>query len=332
MIFTAFQREISKGNIKPAYLFVGKESFLVDSGNKMLVDNLLTPDERQLNLVKMSGSDADGLSDTLRTPPLFSRYRITIVKEADKLKEQPLDAVVSFIKTPPPDGVLVLSADAIDKRRSFFRQVQKFVEIIECNKPRESEKVKWIKGYIARWEKEIDDEAIARLTAVNWPGMRELASELDRLVLMIGDARIITSKDIDEMGGGSFEMEIWKLTDAVGDGDNVRAIVTVENLLSWNARPTQVIASLFWFLQKLWVIKWAMTHGKIGQVRTKIGIIPFLFNRYSGFAKKATMKRIEEGLLRVFKADLNIKRGVRNGEKEIILLVNQLAQTIRSGS
>lgn len=330
--FSAFQHEIIKGVIKPAYLFTGEEEFLADTGIQMLVDKLLTPEEKQLNLVRINGADADGLCDTLRTPPLFSKYRITIVKKADKLKDQPLDSVISFAKSPPKDGVLVLHAETIDKRYSFYKQLSNLVEIIECNKPRENEKISWIKGYISKQGKDIDDDAIARLIAVNWPGMRDLTSELDRLVLMVGDAQVITSKDIDEMGGGSFVIEIWKLTDAIGNADNGSSVLTAENLRSWNVRPTQVIASLFRFFQKLWVIKWAIAQGKIDQVRTRIGLIPFLFNRYTGFARKATMKGIEEGLLRILEADLNIKRGVHKGEMEIFLLVNQLSQTIRSGN
>ncbi len=331
MNYTTFQREVNKGNIKPAYFFIGKENYFVDTGVQTLIDKLITREESLFNLTRLTGGDAGGLSDTLRTPPVFSRYRITIVKEAEKLKEQPLKAVVSFLKSPPRDGVLVLYAEKVDKRLSFYKQTQGMVEVVECDKPRESEMIKWMKEYVAKWNKRIDDDAVARLTAVNWPGMRELASELDRLVLMVGEVHAITSKNIEEMGGGSFAMEIWKLTDAVGGGDSVNAAVTLDNLQSWNANPTQVIVSLFRFMQKLWLIKWAITHRKLEEVRSKAGLIPFLFNRYCGFARNASMEGIEDGLLRILEADLNIKRGIRSGEKEIVLLVNRLTQMIKSG-
>ena len=63
---------IGRDTIVPCYLIYGDEEYLVAEALEKLIDALLPPDQRDLNLFHMEGGDedVDALCDSLLTPPL----------------------------------------------------------------------------------------------------------------------------------------------------------------------------------------------------------------------------------------------------------------------
>ena len=123
MNYLAFHKEMTMGKFHHAYLFSfsGKkedyDDYLAEMGIKALVDHLISQDSRQFNYVVYYGHDAESLTETLFTPPMFGDKRVTVVKQAHKLTGTPLDAVERYVKKPPSDGHLVLQAGDVDKRK-----------------------------------------------------------------------------------------------------------------------------------------------------------------------------------------------------------------------
>ncbi len=330
MNYAAFIKGLSGGGLRPAYLFAGKEGFLAESGVKALVDKLLTPEEQQLNLATCYGRDAAGLTEALTTPPFMASRRVTIVKQAQDLTDRNLDAVVAYLQSPPADGCLILWAGQMDKRRSFFKRVDGLVDMVDCAAPKGRQLVQWMVDYVARWDKRLDDEAIGRLSTINWPGLRELAGELDRLTLLVGGEPDIRAGDIEELGGGSFAFEMWRLTDAVGAGNLAAALGATGNLQRWSAKPRDVpmkiVSSLFYLFRRLWLIKWSLEHKQLQQAKEAVGLQPFVFNRYLDSTRGSTLDAITEGIFRIMEADMNIKRGLRPPDLEVNLLVTELTK------
>jgi DNA polymerase-3 subunit delta len=329
MTYTAFKQEFVKGKIRPAYLFLGEEDFLAESGAAILTDKLLTPDEKSMNLSIFYGSEAVGLSDALNTMPVFGGYKVTIVRQAQDLNAKNQEVVLNYLANPPDDGCLILLSRKIDKRKNLLKEIFVKIEIVECDKPRPQQLNVWIKEHIAQWNKRLDQEALGKLTSINWPGLRELAGELDRLTLLVGDTEVITAKDIEAQGGGSYLFVRWALTDAVAAGDIKSALLSLENLQFWNSKPMQIINDLYRLFNGLWIVKYFVQRNKIGEGKQNSGLHPFVYDKYTGYAKKISHKAIEDGLLRLFEADLNIKRGIRQPDIELSMLVIDLASATR---
>jgi len=327
MIYAAFNREIQEGKIRPAYLFLGEESFLAESGASILTDKLLAPDEKSMNLSVFYGSDADSLPEALITMPVFGGHKVTIVRHAQELNERNQEAVLSYLTNPPTDGCLILLMKKLDKRKNFYKGLTGKIEHIECNKLRFNQLNIWIKEYISQWNKRLDNEALGRLTAINWPGLHELAGELDRLTLLVGDADVITARDVEEQGASSFAFSRWALTDAIAAGDMKSALSSSENLQFWSIKPMQIIYDLHKLFSGLWMVKWYDQNKKIGIGQKESGLHSFVFKKYLGYSKKISRKAIEDGLQRLLEADLNIKRGIRQPTIEVNMLVIDLART-----
>jgi DNA polymerase-3 subunit delta len=74
--------DIGRGTIVPCYLIYGDEEYLVTDALDRLIDALLPPDLRDLNLFHMEGEDEDidALCDSLLTPPLIPGRKVVVVR------------------------------------------------------------------------------------------------------------------------------------------------------------------------------------------------------------------------------------------------------------
>ncbi|MBN2397952.1 MAG: DNA polymerase III subunit delta [Deltaproteobacteria bacterium] len=74
--------DIGRGAIVPCYLIYGDEEYLVADALDRIVDALLPPDQRDLNLFHMEGDneDVDALCDSLLTVPLISGRKVVVAR------------------------------------------------------------------------------------------------------------------------------------------------------------------------------------------------------------------------------------------------------------
>jgi len=74
--------DIGRGIIVPCYLIYGDEEYLLADALDRIIDALLPPDQRDLNLFHMEGEDedVDALCDSLLTPPLIPGRKVVVVR------------------------------------------------------------------------------------------------------------------------------------------------------------------------------------------------------------------------------------------------------------
>jgi len=326
--YDAFLKELDAGQVHPAYLFYGKEDLLCETGVQHLTDKLLSPDERSLNLSIIYGRDAVGLTDALNTPPVFAAKRVIVVKQAQDLPEKHQAAVVRYIQNPPSDGCLILWTGELDKRTTFYKQLEKNIKLVECANLKGRELNNWIRSYIEGQGKKLDDGTLGRLAALAFPSLREAASELDRIILMVGEKKNISLSDLEEAGSSSFALERWKLTDALSAGKVENAIIIGQNLQFWGLHSTQIIGDLFRLFQRLWYIKRHIDKHQVEQARRTMKLLPFLFEKYVNIAPTLSLDNLETGLIRIYNADLNIKSGIHSDDVELNLLIVELGRLL----
>jgi len=91
-------------DLYPVYLFYGPEDFLMEEEIERLLEKTLSSKERGLNFHVFSAEEnsAQEIAQTAQTLPMFSRYRFVLVKEADQLEEDQVNALLRYIENPSP--------------------------------------------------------------------------------------------------------------------------------------------------------------------------------------------------------------------------------------
>ena len=100
--------DIGRGSIVPCYLICGDEEYLVADALERLVDALLPPDQRDLNLFHMEGEDEDidALCDSLLTAPLIPGRKVVVIRNTRLFHSKAsstdvIGEIISHLETDP---------------------------------------------------------------------------------------------------------------------------------------------------------------------------------------------------------------------------------------
>lgn len=129
---------------------------------------------------------------------------------------------------------LVFSAGKVDKRKTFYKTIEKTGSVENFSAwstddkdwamQAESAALKQLRGL----KKEISDEALALLVTYVGPNARHLANETEKLALYAGDRPEIVSADVEAVVTRQKQARAFALGDALGDRDLPRVLRTLD--------------------------------------------------------------------------------------------------------
>src|SRR5688572_25462926 len=129
------------------------------------------------------------------------------------------------------EGVrLLITAEAIDKRKTFYKTIQKLGTVEEINgwsiDDRDwADRAEQAADQLLRAAgKNIAEDALARLVTDAGVNNRHLTNEIEKLVLYLGDRPNVTLNDIEAIISRSRQSRAFALADAVGARDLPRLV------------------------------------------------------------------------------------------------------------
>lgn len=270
------------------HLIYGGDEYLVTAKARDVIDGLLTPDERTLNLETVDGAaeTVDAALDALgacmqavMTLSFLGSSKVVWFKNvafltdnrtgrSDAVKER-LGKLTEAIKAGLPDGTtLVVTAPGVDRRYGFFKACKAAGEITEfavSDKAylNEREAGRRLRELAGKAGLKMDDEVRSVFLAKVGTDTRLLVMELEKLALYIGDKREATAADVEAVTSSAREAVAWDLADAVGGRDLPRALVLLRQLLFQKQSPIGLVMGLESRVRDLIVYREAMDKGWI---------------------------------------------------------------------
>src|SRR5580704_234372 len=99
----------------PVYLIDGEEPYYLDMITAYFENNILSPAERDFNLIVMYGKDAEwaDVVNACREYPMFAEKKVVILKDAAQLKGgsgeiKGPNSLISYIEKPSPTPIFLL--------------------------------------------------------------------------------------------------------------------------------------------------------------------------------------------------------------------------------
>lgn len=118
---------------------------------------------------------------------------------------------------------LLISAGKVDKRRTFYRALEKigsveFFAELSLDTPDWMERVAAAaREALQVRRKQIDDETLSELVTAVGPNLRQLQNEIEKLVLYLGDRDRISSADLQAVVSRNKQARAFALGDALGE-------------------------------------------------------------------------------------------------------------------
>ncbi|MEE2754160.1 MAG: DNA polymerase III subunit delta [Candidatus Latescibacterota bacterium] len=325
--------QISKGEIAPVYFLHGPEDLEKDEAVRSLIDVALDPASRTFNLDILVGNELD-VSDAINRAsafPMMGSSRVVVIKRIEDVAEASARAFIPLIENPVEGIVLIFTANKVDLRRKFFATLKKAAVSIEFKIPYDNQLPGWIRSRATGMGLEIDDEALHFLALSIGGKPREIANELEKLDIHLGDRRTVSKDDISLVIGASRDASVFDFTDAVGGKNLGRSLRLLQTLMEQGDDPVAILALLIRHVGILRKTRWLLDSGTPrSQYARKLKIPPFTVGKYAEQAGKFTDPELWSAYETLLRADNRIKSRSRTHNVTLTRTVTELCASSES--
>jgi DNA polymerase-3 subunit delta len=214
------------------------------------------------------------LREALQTLPFFGSGKVVWLQNCNFFGDdrtassqavtESLTELAQELKSFRWDNVrLLVSAGKVDKRKTFYKTLEK-AGSIEAFTAWSMDDKNWAAEaeaastkQLRSLKKEISDEALAELINNVGPHSRQLASEVEKLALYVGDRSEIELGDVQTIVTRNKQARAFALGDALGERDLPRLLRTLDEEL-WETKFDSQKSEI------------GLLYGLIGKVRTMI--------------------------------------------------------------
>lgn len=280
-------RDVKAGVFKPVYLLMGEEPFYPDMVCQAIIDNCLDESERDFNQTICYGSDvdADTVISAARRYPMIAERQLVVVKEAQLMKD--IEQFALYCANPLDSTVFVvlMHGASADKRKAFYKSVQKVGVVVDSPLVRDYEIANWIISYYNGRGLEIDPAAAQLMGEYAGVNLGTIAVETDKLLKALPEGTAsVKVEDIEKNVGISRQFSIFELTKELSYRNAPKAVKIASHIggSSKFAMPMAVSALFTHFYR---ILKYeallSRDHNPAPDAKARVlGVNPFFFREY----------------------------------------------------
>ena len=268
--FQKLKADLSAGTVGNAYIFYGEESYLREYYLGELRKKLVPAGFEEFNYHRLEGKDltVQSLSEMAEAMPMMAERTLIVVTDFDilKLNEEQREKMIAFLEDIPPYCCVVFVYDTVEYKpnrtmKKLHKAVGDHVEAVEFRPADNSDLVAWIARRFKALGKDIDRQTAEYLIFTCGGLMTGLVPEITKIGTY-AKGKTITQKDIDAVADPVLSAEVFKLSDAVLQGNYDLAASILGDLLKMQTEPIMILAALGSQLRRIYTARMAIDSGK----------------------------------------------------------------------
>ncbi len=327
-----------------AFLF-GEEEFLVDRAAQEIVSAASESGAFEKDFFDCEKDDLKDAFEAFKTYSLISGRRIVVIdnfhKALAKIKspKSPLaKKIIDFLSERNGENLAVIKAttnklrglsrasnsrtkmDAILKKSGFlWSEAAKNSVWREFPRVYENELPNWAEKEIKKRGKTIEKNALALLLARSNSNLREIAGEIEKLIVYARDKTNIDLDDVANSVGANKIYNAFELQKAVGKRDLNSAIAILENI-SKNASETEkIVPALTSYFVSVWQIS-EISRKNFDKFRMAqaVGINPMFVQEYINAARVYSDSELDRAFEFLARADYALKTSASSNKLAVL--------------
>ena len=268
--YQKFKADLSAGAVGCAYIFYGEESYLREYYLEELRKKLVPVGFEEFNYHRLEGKDltVQTLTEMAEAMPMLSERTLIVVTDFDifKLGEEQREKLIGLLEDIPPYCCLVFVYDTVAYKpnktmKKLCKAIGDHVQAVEFRAQDSSDLVAWIARRFRALDKEIDRQTAEYLIFTCGGLMTGLVPEIQKIGAY-AKGKAITQKDIDDVADPVLSAEVFKLSDAVLQGNYDLAASILGDLLKMQTEPIMILAALGSQLRRIYTARIAIDSGK----------------------------------------------------------------------
>lgn len=267
--FQKLKADLSVGTPGCAYIFYGEESYLREYYLGELRKSLVPAGFEEFNYHRLEGKDltVQSLAEMAEAMPMMTERTLIVVTDFDlfKLNEEQREKLIAFFEDIPPYACVVFVYDTVEYKpnrtmKKLYKAVSDHVAAVEFRAADNSDLVAWIARRFRALGKEIDRQTAEYLIFTCGGLMTGLVPEIAKIGAY-AKGKAITQKDIDAVADPVLSAEVFKLSDAVLQGNYDLAASILGDLLKMQTEPIMILAALGSQLRRIYTARMAIDSG-----------------------------------------------------------------------
>ena len=268
--YQKFKADLSAGAVGCAYIFYGEESYLREYYLEELRKKLVPVGFEEFNYHRLEGKDltVQTLTEMAEAMPMLSERTLIVVTDFDifKLGEEQREKLIGLLEDIAPYCCLVFVYDTVAYKpnktmKKLCKAIGDHVQAVEFRAQDSSDLVAWIARRFRALDKEIDRQTAEYLIFTCGGLMTGLVPEIQKIGAY-AKGKAITQNDIDDVADPVLSAEVFKLSDAVLQGNYDLAASILGDLLKMQTEPIMILAALGSQLRRIYTARIAIDSGK----------------------------------------------------------------------
>ncbi|MHC0035848.1 DNA polymerase III subunit delta [Pseudoneobacillus sp. C159] len=336
-MITDIWKQIKKNQLDQVYLLYGTENFLIHETVQLLINHVLTEEEKDFNFSTYDLEETPlevGLEDAETFPFMGDRrvvilqnpYFLTSEKQKEKVDHN-IEKLEGYLTNPPPYSILILTApyDKLDERKKITKELKRKSTLGEAKKLTEVELKKWIKERVSSHQVDIDQQAIEKMIEMAGSNLFVLTNEIDKMSLYVGEKKKIDSSIVELLVAKTLEQNIFELVEKVVGRKIEAALRIYYDLLKQNEEPIKILALLTGQFRLIYQVKELSRKGYgQQQIASAIKQHPYRVKLAAGQINWFTDEELKKIIQLLAEADLQIKSSGLNKTMVIEMLLFQI--------
>lgn len=314
-------KRIKNRELQPIVLISGEENYLkedlLERIKKQYVDQSL--EDFNLDIIEGKAVLFNDLYEICETLPFMDKKRIVVVENlpmdrnsVSKINDF-LEQLLNYFKTFPEFTFLVLVSVGKAYKGKFLKNAIKYMDHFEVSKLNQRELENFIKKSFNKSSIKIDQKGLKYFienTMYLESEMKVTLYDVENEIIKLKNLNKseLTLLDIDQVLISSFESNIFRLTDAIGEKKRKNVLETYFRLMKSNSDPFHVFYMIIRQLRNLLYIKWAaLNRIPLGEAKKSIGISEYEYKKLQGYLKNWSVDALQRGLHTAYEIEVQLK-------------------------
>ncbi|WP_081707534.1 DNA polymerase III subunit delta [Bacillus massiliigorillae] len=336
-------KQMKKKQFAPLYLLYGPEPFIIKKTLSTLMENALEESEVEFNVsnfdleetpihIALEEAETFPFMGERKLVILHNPYFLTAEKTKEKV-EHNIQLFLDYVENPSPFSIVVIAApyEKLDERKKITKQLKKYATVVEANKLKDQELIKWIEGQAATHGVQIERDAIQALMETAGQNLLLLSNEIEKMALYVFEEKVITVQTVNDLASKSLEQNIFTLIDFIMNRKASQAIQLLQSLLRQNEEPIKVLALMASQVRIMYVAK-SLAQNGYGQqkIATHLKIHPFRVKLALEKARYFHEKELMTFLNNIADADYKMKTGQMDKALLLELIILQSGSRVNN--
>ena len=332
--------------LAPVYFVAGNDEYNKDKKVKEILKKALPAENKDLNYAEVeckggkgsgdadeeSSEPAEGAEEetgraknnfvfdfksTVETIPFLADRRVVVIREFEKLRKDMKDTLLEYIVKPLETTVLILVSK--DVKKADF---EKSVSYRKISNSAPSTTYTYyqlypnqlgaeIKSKLSALGKTISQEAVDILVERVGSNMRDLDSEIEKVILYIGDKKNVDEVDVEFLVSGLDARNIFDFVNALAEKNLTKCLKIIDDIFyvyDKNAAGPMVVGAVYGHFKKLWTAKVLLRAGvPENSIAGKLGVHPYFVSGLLTQARAYDEKQLAVIFTEVARTDRAVK-------------------------